>query len=292
MRKSFLMLFFLGFLVMTVSPGKISAQDRGGPPQPVTPAPPVSIGLPSVNLSADNGVPIGIVRSVALKRAKEMWGQVVPGEPIPCADQDGKLAYFMVPFHFGPNPFPSYDQIMEGVRKGREQVDQVQKGDIDPELLKATPPTAPANIILHGNKDMVLTTKSGAAASSPEAEYQKAFKAAKKKEMGIGEFGTIFVAATYDRFPIPLMTDYLPPYYYTGDLAKVKAKEELGGEATLSRIFFLGERGIYFEFASGGTSAMIHAFTIERGSFKHLAQTAPTPAQVENVKAAWRTLTP
>jgi hypothetical protein len=281
MNRIVVSIFLAALLVTGVSLSAMSADNSGSAP----------IGWPSANMQADHPVPLGVVKSVALKKAKSLWGQVIPDEPIPCTDQDGNLAYYMVTFKFGSGAFPSYDEIMQGVKNGRDLVDLVEKGNIPPELAAAAPQAAqPGNVILHENKDVPVAEKPQSA-ESETMSYKEAFKAAKKKEMGIGEYGTIFVAATYDRFPIPLYTNYLSPYYLTGDLAEQKAQELLGTEPTLNRIYFLGERGTYFEFVSGANTVTINAFTLSSEPIQHVERRTPTSQEQQNVGDAWSSAT-
>jgi hypothetical protein len=197
-------------------------------------------------------VPLGIVKKVALHKARELWGQVTPGEPIALSDEDGNLSYYMCPFHIGPGPFPEYKQIIKGVRQGRNLVKAVQKG------------YAP-----------------------PQSNHQKALKDAKNKELGIGEYGTVYVAATYDQFPIPLVSHYLAPYYLKGDLAWQKAKEVLRGNPRLNRMYFLGERGTYFEFESGNNSVTVHAYSLHIEPVQRMQRTAPSQEHLKHLKDQW-----
>jgi hypothetical protein len=276
MRKFLLAISFC-MLVITGSPGQV-------------PIP--SSKLPAANVEADNPVPLATVKAVALNKAREMWGQVTPGAPIPCVDQDGKLAYYMIPFHFGAGSFPSYEHILQGVTKGRQFVAEVEKDGFSADLAASLPSSENANdsnVILHSNGEAPLSGKTPSP-GPPAGNYATAHKAAKNMEMGIGEYGTVFVAATFDRFPIPLILNYLPPFYYTGDLALAKANKLLGGDATLNRIYFLGKRGIYFEFALAGKSTTLQAFSLEVEAVPQISRTAATAQQRDKVKEAWQNI--
>jgi len=280
MKRTVLTIFLVGFLITVTTPWMMAADSNE-----------TSLGLPTANMSVGNLVPLGIVKKVALKKAKELWGQVTPGEPIACCDQDGNIAYYMCPFHIGPGPFPSDEQIMKGVKEGRKLVKDVHEGffsqlDLGTESGKKAQ-TGDATLHSSGS-NVPKTIIPKPPTDYNAADYQKALKAAKGKELGIGEYGTIYVAATYDRFPIPLVSHYLPPYYLTGDLAQQKAEEVLVGTPKLNRIYFLGERGTFFEFISGNKAVTIHAYSLEVEPIKRIERRAATPEHQENIKEQWK----
>ena len=62
-------------------------------------------------------------------------------------------------------------------------------------------------------------------------------KFASKKAMGADEFGTIFVSATHDTFPVLAYFHYLAQYYINFDLALEKAQQVLGQGALLKSIY-------------------------------------------------------
>jgi len=278
MKKTCLFLFLFSFLGVAMLPFDMPAQSAGGPDQS-------SLGYPTANMDVENLVSMEVVGKVALKKAKKKWGQVAPGKPIACCDQDGNLAYYMCPFAIGNGPFPSYEQIMKGVKEGRELVKDVQIGFMPEELDFSKLPKYPQAVV-HSNPD-VPVVKMPQAAGDSAPSYQKALKTAKAKDMGIGEYGTVYVAATYDRFPIPLVSHYLPPYYFMGDLAQERAKGSLFGNPKLSRIFFLGMRGTYFEFTSEGDSVTVHAYSLEIEPIKYIEKRALLPQEEQEIRENW-----
>jgi hypothetical protein len=233
MNRSILILLITAFLFVAISLPQAIAEERVRFPEKI-------LELPTANMHVQDGVPLGVIKKIALNKARELWGQVTPGEPLVLSDEDGNLAYYMCPFHIGPGPFPEYKEIMKGVKRGRSLVKAVQRG------------YAP-----------------------PQSDHQKALKDARSRELGIGEYGTVYVAATYDRFPIPLVSHYLAPFYLKGDLAWQKAKETLGGNPRLNRIFFLGERGTFFEFESGENAVTVHAYSLKIEPVHRIQRTAP-----------------
>lgn len=187
---------------------------------------------------ADNNVPLSVIQKVALQKAESLWGKVSPGEPIPCYDEYGELVVYMCPFHIGEGPFPTHEEILKGVKEGRRWMEEVRNNFYERDAKNVSPETA--------------------------AAYQESLKEAKKKEIGIGEFGTVYVSARYDFFPIPLVSHYLPPYYTKLDLAQEKASKALGGnKAALGKYYFFGHRGQYFEFEFRGKKKLIHAYSLE-----------------------------
>ena len=245
MNRLIVILFIATYLFIALSSPMATAQERMMLPEKY-------LELPTANMNVQNLVPLGIVKKVAMHKARVLWGQVTPGEPIALSDEDGNLAYYMCPFHIGPGPFPEYKQIIKGVRQGRSLVNAVHKG------------YAP-----------------------PQSDHQKALKDAKSRELGIGEYGTVYVAATYDRFPIPLVSHYLSPFYLKGDLAWQKAKEVLGGNPHLTRMYFLGERGTFFEFESGSNSVTVHAHSLHVEPVQRMPHTAPSEEHLKHLKDQW-----
>jgi hypothetical protein len=263
------------------------------------------LSMPSANYNLDPDllVPMEVVEQVALKKAQELWSQVTPGEPIPTCDENGDIVAYMCPFYIGSGAFPSYEQIMEGVKEGRDQVKAVQIGFFNlgsTENSRSDSDTA--HIERRAGGDDASTTDTADSKpsrmtapkqlSSNEGEsYQEALKAAKEKELGIGEYGTIYVSARYDRYPIRLCSHYLSPFYFRGDLAQENAAAALGSEPHLSRYYFLGFRGQYFEFVSGQKKTIVHAYSLDIESFEPFMRRLPSAEQLEDMRNDWDKLT-
>lgn len=254
MCRKALFIILIGCLVLVTCPCLFAGEEPSGAADPGEP----SLALPTANMDIKNLVPLNIVRRIALEKAQELWGQVTAGEAIACCDEDGDIVAYMCPFRIGPEPFPSYKQIMRGVREGRRLVKDVGRG---------AAPGPPGKL--------------------ETARSQETFKMARKKELGIGEYGTIYVSARYDRYPIPLCSHYLCPYYTKGDLAQEKAKNILGGTPHLARYYFLGHRGQYFELVFGESKVLIHAHSLEIEPVRPVERVIPTQEQLEDIRQDW-----
>lgn len=254
MWRGALFIFFIACLALVTCPCLFAGEEPAGAADPGETA----LALPAANMDIKNLVPLNIVRRIALEKARELWGQVTAGEAIACCDEDGDIVAYMCPFRIGQEPFPSYKQIMRGVREGRRLVKEVESG---------TAPGPPGKL--------------------EAARFQEAFKMARKKELGIGEYGAIYVSARYDRYPIPLCSHYLCPYYTKGDLAQEKAGKTLKGTPHLARYYFLGHRGQYFELVFGESKVLIHAYSLEIEPIKPVERVIPTQEQLEDIRQDW-----
>jgi hypothetical protein len=269
------------------------------------------LGMPSANKDNIDPailVPLDVVNRIALEKARELWGQVTPGKPIACCDQDGNISTYMCPFRIGGGGFPNYEEIMKGVRAGRTFVKEVNEGlfnqpsqevgeeeanrqAVENRLYERD---AGRDISTHQNSPN-LKPEVGVASKPPKEskaqDFQGALRSAREIELGIGEYGTIYVSARYDQYPIPLCSHYLSPYYFSGDVAHGKAKAHLGEKATLSRYYFLGRFGQYFEFTSDSARVSINAHSLEVEPIRPIPQRAPTKEQLDDIKQKWDTVT-
>lgn len=284
------LLIITGFPVATMAAGSENVAGNGIP-----------FNMPSANMSLNNIVPFDIVTKVALFTAKDKWGQVSQGTPIPCSDENGDIVAYMIPFHVGPGPFPGYLQIMQGIREGRSMVENLEKGfSASQSSVVKDSPVLSANRPLDNNTNIAGTSSgnqpdlTGGTAQpdgqqSETANYQAAVKAAKMKGIGAGEYGTVYVSARYDRVPVPLISHYLPTIYTTGDLAFQKASGILNGNIPkLARYYFLGWRGQFYEFESGGSRVFIHAQSLEEAKpVTPVGPSAASPEQLIETQQEW-----
>jgi hypothetical protein len=228
-------------------------------------------GIPMVNKNVENIVSYDLVQEIALKKAQQLWGQVAPGQPIPCCDDNGDLVTYMIPFCIGETEFPNYDDILNKVKKGRAEYNEItkrlienQKNGFNPSIQKTFPGNEMTNIS-HGNSRALQISKVEEPGEITENELLAARTRAKEKKYGINKYGTIYVSARADRFPIPLRSHYLSPFYINYDLALKKAQDALGAnDVQLSRYYFLGNgRGQHFEFVAGNQKILIEAYLLQ-----------------------------
>ena len=219
-------------------------------------------GVPGANTQVANLVPFETIRSIALHKAREVWGPVSPGRPIECSDEDGDLVAYAWPFRLGTEPFPTYRQVMEGVLRGRSVLGSMETGP------------------------------SSASASDVPPSGRERIAQARRRAIGAGEYGTVYVSARYDKHPVPLVSHYLSPYYTTGDLAQAKAKDVLKSSSLpkLSRVYFLGRRGQYFEFSDGPAAVVIHAQSLELEGLEPSPKTIPPPEVLDTMRREWEAL--
>ncbi len=110
---------------------------------------------------------------------------------------------------------------------------------------------------------------------------------ARYSELGIGEYGAVFVSARYDRYPIVMVCNYLPPYYTKVDLAGDKAKHKTGKKtADLKRYYFLGPRGQAFKMDCEGHEVLLHAYTLQEMDKQEFAIQPPRSVKSE-YNTAW-----
>lgn len=185
-------------------------------------------------------VPLSTARKVGLNEANRRWGKVTAGRIIPCYDGSDSLVAYMCPVRFGAEQFPDYGHIVEEVcdafkleRRIQEIYREQQTDSTDGQLLT-------------------------------DEDYRKALKAAKLNKLGIGQYGVVYVSARYDRYPIMLCSDYLPPYFTQAGAALKKAAIKAGKSAAcLNRYYFLGLRGQAFGIDCEGQMQHYHASSLD-----------------------------
>jgi hypothetical protein len=252
----------------------------------------VALETPSANTSVSNLVPMNIITKIAMKTAEERWGQgqVSQGDPIPCSDAAGNIVVYAIPFHIGKGPFPAREALLGSVKQGRDDMKSLEKGHMPN---KVTTPVPNTSAIEHRADSVPGAEASAGAAQAAmdKAAMEQELKAAKKKAIGADEYMTIYVSATYDNYPIPLISHYLPPFFTTGDLARQKVQDKVQSATapSLSRYYFLGRRGQYFEFNAGGNKFVIHAQSLEIESLPQAAagKAVPDPRLMEDIRQTW-----
>lgn len=251
---------------------------------------------PKANTEVSGLVPFAFLNKIALKKAQERWGQVALGPPLACVDDDGDIVAYMFPFSIGSSSFPAYSEILSSVKEGRRIAREgfkamnpmEQQTVLDYVKDRAKDQMAPSD-----EGDPVL--QSGVAEKTDEnLADQVAKKMGRQRMIGSGQYGTLVVSARYDRFPIPLYMHYLPPYFYTGDLAALKAAGALSTDtASLERIYFLDRaRGQYFEFESNHQKVLVHSYSLDVVSPEAVLtrkgrKVIPEPEVMSQIDEAW-----
>lgn len=235
------------------------------------------LDFPTANPNIENPVPFHLIRKIALVKSVEKWGKGALGNPIPLCDLEENLTAYMFPFHIGGDWFPSYEEIFDRIKEGRELHDHIRNGRIEKarekyHVLKQTQRNPP-RVMLQEIPESISDIKIGyiepirpdgtRPRSFEVGEIREIEKFARKKAIGGDEFGTIVVSATYDRVPVPVYFHYLSPYFTHQDLARGKAEAIIGPKASLERIYFLGLRGKFFKFSNARGRVFMHANTLE-----------------------------
>jgi len=233
------------------------------------------LNTPSANMKVENMVSYDVLEKIAVTKAQQLWGQVALGQPIPCCDDNGDIVVYMFPFKIGSATFPGYDEILKGIQEGRTEYQEITKRlqeekmdifdrypiDKQDDLPRRDESNFDLNRSMTGAPELLMADMS----ISRTEELSSALTMAKYKKYGINEYGTIYISIRADRFPIPLRSHYLCPYYSMGDLALQKAQEVLGTtNIRLEHYYFLGlGRGQYFEFSSGKKRILIEAYLLQ-----------------------------
>jgi hypothetical protein len=246
-------------------------------------AAPVRLDVPVANLEIEHSVPLPLARRIALLKSKETWGDGVLGNPIPLSDLNGNVVVYMFPFQIGGKTFPAHDEVLRGIKEGRELQSLVHNSQMDKakEMYRKMDrgKAAVRDTAVTAGPEIPQETVRPDGSLSRRKELQEISRFASRKAIGAGEFGTIFVAATYDQFPVPAYFHYLAPYFTNFDLALEKSAQVIGPEGILKRIYFMGLEGQYFEFVSNSGSTLINSKTLENHPLEKLKQTGETPLQ-------------
>lgn len=228
--------------------------------------------FPEVNMEVENMVPFDQVMRTAQHKAKALWGDVCAGEPVPCCDDDGDLVAYMIPFAIGASEFPNHQRMYDRILKGRAAYEALTK-QLQDMVTKEQDEAAYSVSIQREDAGFSAPPDSEDVQAFAHLDEENARKIsdcmaartlAKQIKYGINEYGTIFVSARYDRFPVPLSCHYLSPFFSVWDLAAEKARQALGvRDIVLSRYYFLGrDRGQFFEFSVDSRRVLIEAYQL------------------------------
>ena len=225
-------------------------------------------------MSSSVPVPLHLATRIALRKAKSLWGDQVPSGPyLPCAGEDGGTVAYMFTFAVGVSAFPSHQEILAGIADGR----RIAVGGFE---------------ALGDSDRKLLLRRLGRAATDRILLDRSARRLGAQRALGAGHFGTVAVSATFDRAPLPLYADHLPPYFTAGDVALSKAESILGARAELERIYLL-DHAQYFELSASGARLLLNANNLAREEPEQvLARRRPPCAEAKaQIATAWKRAT-
>lgn len=225
-------------------------------------------------MSTSVPVPLHLATRIALRKARSLWGDTLPSGPyLPCAGEDGGIVAYMFTFAVGVPAFPSHHEIQTLIADGR----RIAVGGFD----------------ALGDADRkLLFRRLGRAAVDRAVLDRAARRLGADRALGAGRFGTVAVSATFDRFPLPLYTDHLPPYFTAGDIALSKAESILGARAELERIYLL-DHAQYFELSANGARLLLNAYNLAAEEPEEvLVRRRPISAAAQaEIATAWKRAT-
>ena len=232
--------------------------------------------FPSAKQSIRDPVPWPLVQQIANAKATRLWGDGALGPGIPLSDLQGDVIAWMFSFSRGGTTFPTYDLLLRQIKAGRNLKNVVDHsstneakrlykeliGEQKPQATSAAPLAVPTGGPELGQIEAVRPDGSPSKRAQL-ADIAELRRYAAGKAVGAGQFGTIIVSASYRRVPVPLYFGYLAPYYAHFDQAQEKARTLIGETASLQRIYFLGFRGLFFEFVNEKAVVVLHASTLQ-----------------------------
>ena len=257
----------------------------------------LSFGTPTANTNISALVPVDVAQKIARKRAHDLWGQTALGTPLPCVDDDGDIVAYMFPVVIGQQSFPTQDEISKQIQYGRAIA---QKGfdvmnESDKQKVRDHVKNKGTDLAINGSSPFLSNSSLG---DDDKGELDKvARRSGRGKMVGADQYGTIIVSARYDRFPVPYYTNYLPPYYFQGDLAitaaNTAAKSSAEESVTLERIFFLQNlHAQYFDFSLNGKHILMNAHSLNIESAEAILtrkgkKVVPDPDMLSEITREW-----
>jgi len=212
---------------------------------------------PSADFRIANLVHLETARSVASVKAQEVMGtQIVGSDPIFCSNSQGFLNAYMFIFKAGTGTFPTDQAILQTIRRGAAYEQQLHEGVV-PEELAAKIDQNTILRRLNALKIPAYRPDGELCGMYKTLEHEELLRQARRLRFGADEFLTVYVSASYENFPIPHYKKTLPPYYAAYEEANEEAAKFLGQKtAALSKYYFLGVRGEFFEFQDSGKEVL------------------------------------
>jgi len=205
------------------------------------------IQKPQAELLVENLVPLSTAMDVANKMASYILnGRFFSGEPVFCSDISGNLDAYLFIFT-GGDFFPTNEYVLSSIRRGRSYEKMLQNDEPSVDL-KAQVNQGEIFDRLRSRGLEIYRSDGQLSGFYKKLEYEEMLKIALRAHYGHEDFLSIYVSASFDHNPILYIKKSLPPYYYSYEPAFNEAKRFFGtDEITLTRYYFLGVWGEYFE---------------------------------------------
>jgi hypothetical protein len=220
---------------------------------------------PPADFAITDLVPLDEAREIAEIKAQEIAGEdITLGEVIFCSNRLGKLGTYMFVFRMRGFPFPPEEEILSKIKKGKEHEREILAYRV-PEELKSQ--LDPDEIMEKAAQMGIPITRPDGTMSGlyGKIEREALLKKARKMKYGIDDYLTIYVSASYQSIPVPLYRKCLPPFYHSYESGIREAREVLGlSDVLLSKYYFLGVWGEFFEFTDMKNRVLINALSNER----------------------------
>jgi hypothetical protein len=82
------------------------------------------LNIPSANTNIEAKVETEIIDQIALTHSRILWCKVSRGFAIPLSDFEGNILAYEISFSIKHTKFPSYEDIIQSVRKGRKLIEE------------------------------------------------------------------------------------------------------------------------------------------------------------------------
>jgi len=213
--------------------------------------------VPTARLDVQDAVLLVTLEKIADEMAHHIWREeIARGNPIPLADKNGDIYSYAFPYVRGERKFPEFEEIFHEISNLRSEYWPLNV-DQDPSNWWTMPP-----------------------------EYYDALS-----KMGT-QFGTVFVSATRNDFPVLRAVHFLHPYFVVGEMAQEKAMIYFdSNDVTLKTFYYLSPSQEYFEFVSGGQSILIDGNVLEITTREETLEAQPDesvePEVLEQIRNAW-----
>lgn len=213
--------------------------------------------MPGAKMDVPGAVSLITLEKIADELAHHLWREeIARSKPIPLADKNGDIKAYAFTYIRGELKFPEFEQIFYKIHNLRSEYQ-----------------------VLNIKKDQF------GFGTMPREYYDALGK--------IGnQFGTVFVSATQNDFPVLRAIHFLHPYFIVGEMAQEKAENYFkSDDVTLKTFYYLNPNKEYFEFVSGEGSILIDANFFEIKTREEALDSQPDePVKsevLEQIKSAW-----